>query len=72
MRSRFIEPSARQVGGLFAAAVAFLLLSALILNLTEFTAYGYLSILVGLILLFVGLAQFAMRKLNLKYGRPEA
>lgn len=74
MRSRFVEPSARQVAALFAIAVAFLLVSALILNLagTDFTAFGYLSILLGLIFLFVAIAQFAIRKLNLKYGRPEA
>ena len=73
MRSRFAEPSARMVSGLLAAAFAFLLASALFLNLgsTDVAAYGYLSILIGLIFLFVALAQFAMRKLNQKYGPPE-
>ena len=74
MIKRFLEPSARLVGSLFTAAFALFVASVLMLNSGSeaAAAFGFLPILFGMIFLFCGLAMFAMRKLNLKYGPPEA
>ena len=73
MMKRFLEPSARLVGGLFAAAFALFVASLLMLNFggENVAAFGFLPVLFGLIVLFIALVQLAMRKLNLKYGPPE-
>jgi hypothetical protein len=73
MMKRFLEPSARLVGSLFATAFVLLIASALMINVggEDLAGFGFLPMLFGLVLLFVALAQFAMRKLNLKYGPPE-
>ena len=73
MMKRFLEPSARLVGSLFAIALALFVASLLMLNMGSevVAAFGFLPILFGMIFLFTALAMFAMRKLNLKYGPPE-
>jgi len=73
MMKRFLEPSARLVGSLFAIALALFVASFLMLNMGSevVAAFGFLPILFGMIFLFTALAMFAMRKLNLKYGPPE-
>ena len=73
MMKRFLVPSARLVGSLFAIAFALFVASLLMLKVGNevVAAFGFLPILFGMIFLFSGLAMFAMRKLNLKYGPPE-
>ena len=74
MMKRFLEPSARLVGSLLAVAFVLLVASVLMLNVgsEDVAGFGFLPLLFGLIVLFIALAEFAMRKLNLKYGPPEA
>ena len=69
MNKWFLQPSARLVGGLFAVSAMLLIASALVLNVgsADMAGFGYVLMLLGLIFLFIALAQFAMRKLNLKY-----
>ena len=69
MNKWFLQPSAKLVGGLFAVALLLLFASALVLNIgsVDMTVFGYVLMLLGLVFLFIALAQFAMRKLNLKY-----
>lgn len=58
---------------MFAVAAAFLAASALAIKLggNDVAVYGFLSLFLGLTVLFIALASFTMRKLNLKYGPPK-
>ncbi|MEW6453002.1 MAG: hypothetical protein AB1490_20300 [Pseudomonadota bacterium] len=73
MMKRLLNPSARLVGTLFTVAFVLLAASMLMINMgsEEVAAFGFLPVLFGLTALFMALASFAMRKLNLKYGPPE-
>lgn len=73
MMKKLLNPSARLVGTLFAIAFVFLVASAFVINSNneDVAGFGFLPLLAGMTALFMGLASFAMRKLNLKYGPPE-
>lgn len=73
MMKYLLNPSARLVGTFFAVAAVLLVASVLMVNAgsEDVASFGFLPLLFGMTALFMGLASFAMRKLNLKYGPPE-
>ncbi len=73
MMKKLLNPSARLVGTLFSIAFVFLVASVFVINSNneDVASFGFLPLLAGMTALFMGLASFAMRKLNLKYGPPE-
>jgi len=66
MMDRFANPTLRMIGGLFAGAVAVLVLAAWMIYFggPRVSAYAFPPLLIGLILLFIATSLLALWALN--------
>ena len=66
VRRYFANPTPRWIGGLFAAAIAILAVSAWMTNAgdPDMVIFAYLPILIGMMVLVIALAQLVLWALN--------
>jgi hypothetical protein len=74
MRVSFANPTPQWVGGLFVAAAALFAVSAWMANSedSDTSVFAYLPILVGMMVLFIALAQLVLWALNRARTPPRA
>ena len=74
MRVPFANPTPQWVGGLFVAAAALFAVSAWMANSedSDTSVFAYLPILVGMMVLFIALAQLVLWALNRARTPPRA
>ena len=74
MRVSFANPTQQWVGGLFVAAAALFAVSAWMANSedSDTSVFAYLPILVGMMVLFIALAQLVLWALNRARTPPRA
>jgi hypothetical protein len=74
MRDSFANPTPQWVGGLFVAAAALFAVSAWMANSedSDTSVFAYLPILVGMMVLFIALAQLVLWALNRARTPPRA
>lgn len=72
MMARFLNPSLRWIGSLLAVAAVLLLATTWMVNSGDagIAAYAFPLLLLGMVALFIGLAQLALWALNRRYGPP--
>jgi predicted anti-sigma-YlaC factor YlaD len=66
MRGYFANPTPQWIGGLFVAAAALFVVSAWMANSedSDTSVFSYLPILIGMMVLFIALAQLVLWALN--------
>jgi hypothetical protein len=74
MRVSFDNPTPQWIGGLFVAAAALFAVSAWMVNSEdpETSLFAYLPILIGMMVLFIALAQLVLWALNRAQTPPRA
>jgi hypothetical protein len=74
MRVSFANPTPQWIGGLFVAAAALFAVSAWMANSedSDTSVFAYLPILVGMMVLFIALAQLVLWALNRARTPPRA